>query len=247
MKLLTRYSYKTLPCHEIKVAVLIPKGLKPAECPVIFNVHGGFLATAHSLFAPFFSPWALRLALQNSAIIVSPDYRLLPSANGVADVLEDLEDFWQWSRSSLAEVLHQNAPGYSVDFSRLLLVGASAGGYCVLQLAQSHWDEVSALAMAYPLIDLRDDLYVKGPAPGEPTVLRYPPQDIPSKQDTMAWIDETRKTVTTKAGFERTPFCVATAQHGIFASEMLDHRNLDLPGFSPLERLRAGAKLPRMV
>ena len=122
------HRYKTVYDHEIKAAILIPRGLKAELYPVIFNIHGGFLMTAHSLFAPFFASWGLDLAQDNSAIVVSPDYRLLPTPTGIADHLEDLEDFWQWSRSKLPGVLERrNAPGDSLDFSRLLIIGVSKG------------------------------------------------------------------------------------------------------------------------
>lgn len=79
------------------------------------------------LFGPFFPKWVDKLALQNSAIIVSPDYRLLPSANGLDDVLEDVEDGWQWTKNKLPAILKEKAPGHSVDFSHVLLAGGSAG------------------------------------------------------------------------------------------------------------------------
>lgn len=83
----------------------------------------------HSLFAPFFAPWILKLALEESAVVVSADYRLLPSNNGVADVLEDLEDFWQWIHKELPGILQRQQPDLSPDFTRLMLTGGSAGGY----------------------------------------------------------------------------------------------------------------------
>jgi carboxylesterase type B len=83
----------------------MPKHLKPGSHPIIFKIHGGFLTYGHSLFAPFFTPWVLKLTLEHSAILVSANYRLLPSANGVADLLEDLEDFWQWTHSHLPGAL----------------------------------------------------------------------------------------------------------------------------------------------
>lgn len=247
MTRLNKNRYKTVSDHEIKAAILIPKNLSPGLHPVVFNLHGGFLMTAHSLFAPFFAPWALDLARENSAIIISPDYRLLPSLNGIADQLEDLEDFWQWSHSKLPEVLERNAHGHSLDFTRLLMVGGSAGGYCAVQLALSHPDEITALAMSYPLLDLKDDIFVNGPAPGQPNVLRVAAEQIPSKEDTVAWIEEKRTTVTTKDGFERISFCVGSCQHGLFASKVLDNRNLHRPEFFPLDRIKAGAKLPKKV
>lgn len=222
----------------------MPKDLKPGPHPVMIHTHGGFLVTAHSLFPGFFPRWGDKLARENNAIIVAPDYRLLPSANGVADVLEDLEDFWAWSKSELPRILEQKVPSHTLDFSQLLLCGGSAGGYCAVQLALSHPDDVSVLAINYPLLDLKDPLYLHGPTHDEPNVLRTPSKDIPSKEETVVWIKETRQVIATKAGFERTPFCVGMVHHGLFSSEVLDNRGLDLPAFSPLQRVSNGEKLP---
>lgn len=177
--------------------------------------------------------------------MVSADYRLLPSANGVADVLEDLEDFWQWTHSDLAEIIKRRATGHSLDLSHVMVTGQSAGGYTTMQLALSHPDEISAVAVAYPFVNPKDRIMTEGPAPGEPTVLRFAPEDIPSKQDVEAWIENAKKTITTKAGFERTRFSVGSAQHGIFYSQIFDSSNLNRPDFLPIERLKAGARLPQ--
>lgn len=246
--LLIENRYKIVSDHEIKAAVLTPKDLKSGLHPVIVNIHGGFFSTAHSLFAPFFAPWALKLALDHGAIIVSADYRLLPTSNGIADQLEDLEDFWQWYRTTLPSILERDHPGYEVDYKRTLLVGGSAGGYYAAQLAMSHPDEISALALSYPAVDLRDQLWVDGPAEGAPTILRFPANEIPPKDDALAWVAEQRKTVASKGGFERTPFLVALTQHGLFGQELLEHDGVKLRSEDlPLERLKAGAKLPKAV
>ncbi|KAH8888030.1 alpha/beta-hydrolase [Thozetella sp. PMI_491] len=240
-------TFKTVDTHDIKAAILIPKGLPEGSHPVILNLHGGFLAYGHALFAPFFSPWALKLALEQSAIVVSADYRLLPSVNGVADVLEDLEDFWQWTRTTLPAALELRTPGHSVDFHRLLLTGSSAGGYAATQLALSHPDDISVVAMAYPFVDPKDDVIVSGPKAGEPTILRFPLEDMPSKEAVAAWVKEARQTVTTRAGLERTPLAVAAAQYGQFDELFFDNRNLNRPEFLPMERIKAGAKLPKKM
>lgn len=246
--MLTKTRYKTVSEHEIKAAILIPKNLKPGLHPVIVNTHGGFFATAHSLFAPFFAPWALKLAMDHGAIIVSTDYRLLPTPNGVADQLEDLEDFWQWYRSALPSVIQQKASGHEIDYKHAMLTGGSAGGYYASQLAMSHPDEISALALTYPAVDLRDELWTKGPAKDAPTVLRFPAEDISSKEDALAWVAEWRKTVATKGGFEHTPFLVALTQHALFSQEMLEYDGVKLRNeHLPLERLKTGAKLPKAV
>jgi acetyl esterase/lipase len=245
---LIKTRYKTVSGHEIKAAVLIPETLKPGLHPVIVNIHGGFFSTAHSLFAAFFAPWALKLAIDHGAIIVSADYRLLPTSNGIADQLEDLEDFWQWYRSDLPSVLRRNAAGFEVDYKHALLMGGSAGGYYAAQVAMSHPDEIAALALAYPAVDLRDQVWIDGPAEGAPTVLRFPAEEIPSKDEALAWVAEKRKTVASKGGFERTSFLVALTQYGVFAQEMLEHNGVKLRTEDlPLERLKAGAKLPKAV
>lgn len=188
------------------------------------------------------------MALENKAIIVSADYRLLPSENGVVDTLEDLEDFWQWSRSdAFAKVLQNRLPGHSLDVSRLLLTGSSAGGYAVMQLALSHPDEISAVATAYPFVNPKDPIMVSGPRDDEPTILHMAREEMPSKAAVLSWIEETKKTVATKAGFERTPFAAAAAQHGLYYSKIFDPKGLNRPDFVPTERLRAGARLPKKM
>lgn len=116
-----------------------------------------------------------------------------------------------------------------------------------MQLALSHPNDVSAVAVAYPFVDPKDDLIVKGPTADEPTILRFPREDIPSKDAVVAWIKETRKTVTSRAELERTPFAVGAAQYGIFDSGIFDNSSLNRPEFLPMERIKAGAKLPKKM
>ncbi|KAK4499629.1 hypothetical protein PRZ48_010147 [Zasmidium cellare] len=241
-------TYKTVASHDIKAAVLIPKNLKPGRHPVIVNIHGGFFATGHSLFAAWFHPWLIKMALDQDAIIISADYRLLPSPGGIADQLEDLEDFWQWIKAKFPTVLQDRAPGHALDFEHLLLVGGSAGGYYVSQVALSHPDEISALAMAYPCVDLKDSIVNEGPPLGKPTVLRFPEADIPSKEEGLAWIRKKRGTVASKGELEITPYCVSLAQNGIFNAEVFEYDGVRLTTNElPLERLKGGARLPKNV
>ncbi|KAJ4007325.1 hypothetical protein NW766_010009 [Fusarium irregulare] len=201
----------------------------------------------HALFAPFFAKWVDKLALQNDAIIISPDYRLLPSANGLQDILEDVEDGWQWSKSRLPAIMKERFPGIGLDFGRTMLVGGSAGGYCATQLSLSHPDEFNSLALVYPLIDIDDRIFTTGPHPDEPNVLRFPDEDILPKEETLAWIEKVRRTPASRAGFERTPFAVSACQNGIFASHILDPKGLNKDEFRPLNRIEAGAKLSKSM
>lgn len=168
--------------------------------------------------------------------------------DGIADQLEDLEDFWQWYRSTLPSVLQRNAAGHDIDYERALLTGGSAGGYFAAQLAMSHPDDSSALALSYPAVDLRDQIWIDGPAEDAPTVLRFPAEEVPSRDEALAWVAETRKTVASKGDLERVPALVALTQHGLFTQEMFEHSDVKLRSEDlSLERLRAGVKLPEAV
>lgn len=84
--------------------------------------------TGSSRYAPWFSSWILDYAERSDAIIVSPNYRLLPEATG-DDILQDINDFWNWlHEGGLSECLKM--AGYvdlTVELSQLLLLGESAG------------------------------------------------------------------------------------------------------------------------
>jgi hypothetical protein len=45
---------------------------------------------------------------------------------------------------------------HTADLSRVLLTGASAGGYCALQQALDHPNGVRAVLLQYPMIDIDD-------------------------------------------------------------------------------------------
>jgi len=81
----------------------------------------------YGLFAPFWPNIVHNLAIQHGAIVVAADYRLLPSANGIPDSLEDVEDVWQWTKSTLPGILSAKTPEHSLDFSHVFNFGASAG------------------------------------------------------------------------------------------------------------------------
>jgi len=74
----------------------------------------------------------LELALSKNAIIISPDYRLMPEANGI-DIMSDVGCFWTW--------LHETLPSISQswhsrpDLSKIACCGESAGGYLSVQSA----------------------------------------------------------------------------------------------------------------
>jgi acetyl esterase/lipase len=216
-------------------------------------MHGGFLTMGHALFAPFFAPWIRDLALRNDAVVLSVDYRLLPTARGALDPLDDISDFWQWFRTRFAGVLagltanEDDSAATTPDFSRVLLTGGSAGGYLVLQTALSHPDEVSAAAMLYPLVDLRDDMFTRGPADGRPSVLGFPRDAMMSADEVVAWAARERESAEWKSrrGFEVTQFNVSATQCGKLYEEVFNPRDACAEGdvrIHPLEKIKGGAR-----
>lgn len=149
---LTKPSFKTVGTHEIKVDILLPPNIQPGIHPLIIAFHGGYLIVgARDLYGAM-AAWMPAYATTTSAIIVSPDYRLFPSAS-TADILSDLESLWQWVQKELTGILSKHAPGYEVDLKKILVEGGSAGGFCAAQLALTHPDAIRAAILVYPMLD----------------------------------------------------------------------------------------------
>ncbi|KAF3805050.1 hypothetical protein GCG54_00005795 [Colletotrichum gloeosporioides] len=156
-------SHYTSDDIDIEVDVLLPKSMKTQGArPLIVRIHGGFLVTGSSLFPAWFTTWILDYAEFHDAVIVSPDYHLLPEAKGV-DILQDLSNFWSWLSSggvehSLASVGLSNI---KLDLDQLLVVGESAGGYLALQSVLHGFANPRGMILAYPMIDLESPYYTR--------------------------------------------------------------------------------------
>lgn len=130
----------------IEVDIFVPKKNPQRKVrPVLVRIHGGFLVspnilyrkaslnhdhqiTGSSLFPAWFSKWILDFAELHDAIIISPNYRLLPEVKGV-DILRDMQNFWAWIQAERPQQ-HLSSIGRSdivLDISQMLLVGESAG------------------------------------------------------------------------------------------------------------------------
>lgn len=69
-----------------------------------------------------------------SAVIVMPNYRLLPEARG-ADILEDISDFWAWVTGGKLQAFvesREEAKGVVIDLEKIWAHGESAGKCFVL-------------------------------------------------------------------------------------------------------------------
>jgi acetyl esterase/lipase len=70
----------------------------------------------------------LDYALSTGAIIVAPDYSLLPEVSG-KEILEDVDNFWHWLHSPQIFEMIKSASDSRItpDLDRVLVVGESAG------------------------------------------------------------------------------------------------------------------------
>ncbi|TIA30215.1 alpha/beta-hydrolase [Aureobasidium pullulans] len=124
--------YKTVNDQDISTTILVPRNITPGKHPLLVHFHGGFLICGSKLYEEWHATWTIQLAAQNNAILVTPNYRLLPEANG-REVLDDISDFWSWVKTSLPSELVKMASGVEVDTTNTLVAGESAGGYLAIQ------------------------------------------------------------------------------------------------------------------
>lgn len=156
----------------IPASILLPKSAKPGKHAVMVRWHGGCFITGHRMYPEWqvslpyallsidgsarFGNWTLELALSKEAILISPDYRLMPEATGET-LLFDVNGLFQWllHPDSLASVLPD---GITADLDHILVTGESAGGWLAMQ---SPWtahskDSVCAVILHYPMRKYRD-------------------------------------------------------------------------------------------
>lgn len=228
-------TYQTVGSHSITADIFIPKDISPGPHPLIVRFHGGFLIISSSLFPGFFPTWTLDFALQQGAIIVSPNYRKLPESTGV-EILENLARFWEWVRDELPAYLREISEGkLEVQLEKCMVVGNSAGGYLAAQSAFLKEARIKAIVAAYPMFDMRSPFftshYEKHPF-GMPML----PSSIIDDHLAAMKPGEVVSAVTPPA---RLDLAVATVQWGRFG-EMLGVEEV----MYPIERLRKEGRFP---
>jgi acetyl esterase/lipase len=249
-------AYKHVNNQPISVDVLVPKNLKPGKHPLIVRFHGGFLVsctalsallhisnlpnqvTGASLFPMFFASWLLEYAIKHSAIIVCPDYRLLPESSG-HDILSDISDFWTWVHHDLQVYLTSSTPTLTdIDVTHILVTGESAGGWCATQSAFSQpAGTIKAVIGAYPQVDVRSDWFEKKfekPILGQPM---FPAELVDQHLSSII----PGRVVSSAFPPERMDLAITIIQQGRF-SEFLGKE----PILFPIERLSQVESVPPM-
>ncbi|KAI9373508.1 Alpha/Beta hydrolase protein [Aspergillus egyptiacus] len=152
---LIQSTYKQVGHHGIRADILVPQGPSSGKRPVILRFHGGGLVMGDSLFLDFWPEWLSDLAREHGAVIVSPNYRLMPHATGL-DVYEDVQDVWAWLHSpAVHDLLAAHSTPTELDLTRIMLVGESAGGLLSVNMALAHAGEVRSAVATYPCIDMK--------------------------------------------------------------------------------------------
>lgn len=145
--------YKTVNDQDISTTILVPKNITPGKHPLLVHFHGGFLICGSKLYEEWHATWTIQLAAQKNAILVTPNYRLLPEANG-REVLDDISDFWSWIKTSLPSEVAKMAKGVEVDTTNTLVAGESAGGYLAIQSSLLHPSAgIKAVISQYGMLD----------------------------------------------------------------------------------------------
>ncbi|KJK80744.1 hypothetical protein H634G_03893 [Metarhizium anisopliae BRIP 53293] len=201
--------YKTIAHHEIRTDVLVPETPLSGKRPVIVRFHGGGLVMGDSLYLPFYPQWLTDLALAHGAIIISPNYRLLPEAT-TPQIFQDVADFWAYIHSpSLASLLSSQSPPVEADLARVLVTGDSAGGLLCLSTALTYPRDMRVAVATYPLVD-----------PGAPEFTRpreNPPlgKSVPeSVYDDALAAARGRPAESSVTSAARLDFMLAATQHG---------------------------------
>ncbi|GFF26437.1 probable carboxylesterase 6 [Aspergillus udagawae] len=176
--------YKQIGDHAIRADFIIPKSTFTGKRPVIVRFHGGGLVTGDSLLMEWLPIWLLQLAKKHDAVIVSPNYRLLPESTS-PEIFSDIEDFWVWLHSSaVTELLATSSAPTQLDLDRILTAGDSAGGLLSICVGLAHADEVRATAASYPMVDMASE-YFRTATSSEPL------PDVPAStvEDYLAQMD----------------------------------------------------------
>ncbi|CEJ62884.1 hypothetical protein POX_c04617 [Penicillium oxalicum] len=202
-------NYKSVGNHGIRTDILIPQTEYAGARPLIVRVHGGGLMMGDSLYMDWWPHWVSDLAIQKNAIIISPNYRLLPEATS-ADIYADLEDFWTWLHSpALTNLLANHKTPTKLDLDRIFVTGESAGGLLSLYLTLTHADEIRAASSAYPCVALDADSFIKSRA--NPPFGSNFPESMVEENFKAAVLGTSKSSITSG---ESLTFMLGAVQHG---------------------------------
>lgn len=143
-------AYREVDGHEILADVYRPAG--NSIRPMIVYIHGGALIMGNREMVKYYKV-VLSFAEENDCAVVSLDYRLAPETKLPA-IISDIEAAFTWLANDGARRFH-------IDPERMVVVGASAGGYLTLVTGYRVSPKPKALVALFGYGELNADWYAK--------------------------------------------------------------------------------------
>ncbi len=197
----TEHVYKTVDNLEIRADVY--RHADSAKRPVIVWLHGGALILGSRSAVP---QQLKTLAKDEGFVLVSLDYRLAPEAQ-LPEIVSDLRDGLTWIRKSGPKEFH-------ADPARMVVAGASAGGYLALMSGFGSKHRPKAIVSYWGFGDVDGDWTTK---PSE----AYRKGKLISKQDAWAGVGEKVLTSSNKQnGRGRSTYFLYLKQTGRWVNEV---------------------------
>ncbi|ORY05867.1 alpha/beta-hydrolase [Basidiobolus meristosporus CBS 931.73] len=144
---LSTFIYKEIEETKIHADVYTPLCPVDSNAPVIMYIHGGYYIRGDRKTIP---KSFVTEAVRRNWVVVSIDYRLAPETKQ-AEILQDVKDAYTWVHEALP-----NACSFSsIDTSRIIVVGGSAGGNAAVLSGYYCSPKPVALVGIYPYNDCR--------------------------------------------------------------------------------------------
>lgn len=182
--------------------------------------------------------WALDYATQQSAITISPNYRLMPESTGL-EILSDIRDFWTWVQNDLSRYLREIGSDITPDLEKVLAYGESAGGYLAIQSGITRPDLVKAMIAAYPMTYIDSPWYAAASTTKSP--MGAPQVPLKVLEDHIA---ATPKDQIFTGAFppDRMMLALSALQNGVISGMIGTHESL-FPA-RLIEKVEDGQKMP---
>lgn len=142
------FTYKSV--GDLKIRADVYRHEDSQKRPVVVWLHGGALIMGSRTGVP---KQLLELAEVERFVVVSLGYRLAPEAK-LPEIISDLRDGLKWVRQSGPELFH-------AEPSRLVVAGASAGGYLALMSGIATDDRPTAIVSYWGFGDVDGDWTTK--------------------------------------------------------------------------------------